>query len=216
VHNDSYQFDVAWTVTPINGEITDATLYLSTLFDLQYKLEVADIPGLLDWVNPYDAPAEVKSSEDNWAVANFTGTQLKDSYLGLYDGTNSVGYAVYFDDLPTWGNIGSLANRQIDALRIVYDFDALAANETVQRSYQTLTLSQSSYPALTKETLQGLFTTKTAPFEVKPRDFRSYIQRDSIGFIVYDRNELDTQIINSKILQLVYSNDRYVIFKILR
>lgn len=216
VHNDSYQFDVAWTVTPINGEITDATLYLSTLFDLQYKLEVADIPGLLDWVNPYDAPAEVKYSEDNWAVANFTGTQLKDSYLGLYDGTNSVGYAVYFDDLPTWGNIGSLANRQIDALRIVYTFDALGTNETVERSYQTLTLSQSSYPALTKESLQGVFTAKTAPFEVKPRDFRSYIKRDSIGFIVYDRNELDTQIINSKILQLVYSNDRYVIFKILR
>jgi hypothetical protein len=215
VRNDSYQCDVSWTVTPINGEITDATLYLSTLFDLQYKFEVADIPGLLDWVNPYDAPAEVKSSENNWAVANFTGADLKASYLGLYDGTNSVGYAVYFDDLPTWGNIGSLANRQIDALRIVYDFDALAANETVERSFQTLTLSQSSYPTLTKESLQSLFTTKTAPFEVTPRDFRTYIEQ-GIGFIVYDRNELDTQIINSKILQLVYSNDRYVIFKILR
>ena len=53
------------------------------------------------------------------------------------------------------------------------------------------------------------------PFTVESRDFRNYIERDSIGFIVYDRNTLDTQIINSKILQLVYSNDRYVIFKIL-
>jgi hypothetical protein len=86
----------------------------------------------------------------------------------------------------------------------------------VERSYQTLTLSKSSYPALTKESLQGLFTAKTEPFNVTPRDFRHYIERDSINFIVYDKNELDTQIINSKILQLVYSNDRYVIFKILR
>ena len=51
---------------------------------------------------------------------------------------------------------------------------------------------------------------------VKSRDFSYYIAANNIGFIVYDKNELDTQMINSKLLQLVYSNDRYVIFKILR
>ena len=123
---------------------------------------------------------------------------------------------MHFTDLPAWGNIGSLPNRQIDAVRFVYNFDSIKEGQTVERSYQTVTLSQSSYPALTRESLQGIFSQTVEPFNVKPRDFRTYIERDSISFIVYDRNQLDTQIINSKILQLIYSNDRYVIFKILK
>lgn len=214
--NSSYPFDVSWTVTPLRGQITNASLYLTTHFDLQYKFDVADIPGLMDWVNPYDAPEPIKTTEETWAAASFASVNLKDNYIGLYDDTNNVGYAFHFTDLPAWGNIGSLGNRQIDAVRLVYSFDSIQEGQTVERSYQTVTLSQTSYPALTRESLQGLFSQTVEPFNVKPRDFRNYIERDSIGFIVYDRNELDTQIINSKILQLIYSNDRYVIFKILK
>lgn len=212
--NSSYPFDVSWTVTPLGGQITNASLYLTTHFDLQFKFDVADIPGLMDWVNPYDAPDPITTTTSDWAAASFAGANLKGGFLGVYDDTNNVGYAMHFTDLPAWGNIGSLPNRQIDAMRFVYNFDSIPAGQTVERSYQTLTLSQSSYPALSRSTLQGILTQKVAPFDVKPSDFRNYIDRDSIGFIVYDRNELDTQIINSKILQLVYSNDRYVIFKI--
>lgn len=212
--NQSYPLDVSWTVTPLKGEITNASLYLTTHFDLQYKFDVADIPGLMSWVNPYDASAPIKTINPNWAAASFAGVNLKDRYIGVYDDTKNVGYAMYFTDLPEWGNIGSLPNRQIDAVRFVYNFDSIAAGQTVERSYQTLTLSQSSYPALSRSTLQGIFSQTVPSFDVVSRDFSDYI-KDKIGFIVYDRNELDTQIINSKILQLVYSNDRYVIFKIL-
>lgn len=215
VQNDSYPFDVSWTVTPLKGQITNASLYLTTHFDLQYKFDVADIPGLMDWVNPYDAPKPITTTTPEWAAASFAGANLKNGYIGLYDDTHNVGYAMHFTDLPEWGNIGSLPNRQIDAVRFVYNFDSIVENQTAERSYQTLTLSQSSYPALTRSTLQGILTEKVALFDVQSRDFRNYIERDSIGFIVYDRNQLDTQIINSKILQQVYSNDRYVIFKIL-
>jgi hypothetical protein len=31
---------------------------------------------------------------------------------------------------------------------------------------------------------------------------------------VYDRNQLDTKLVRSKLLELIYSNDRYVIFKV--
>jgi hypothetical protein len=215
VRNNTYPFDVSWTVTPLRGQITNASLYLTTHFDLQFKFDVADIPGLMDWVNPYDAPEPIKTTDETWAAASFAGANLKDNYLGLYDDTNNVGYAFHFTDLPAWGNIGSLGNRQIDAVRLVYEFDSIAEGQTVERSYQTMTLSQTSYPSLARESLQGLFSQTVQPFTVESRDFRNYIERDSIGFIVYDRNTLDTQIINSKILQLVYSNDRYVIFKIL-
>lgn len=215
VQNTSYPFNVSWTVTPLNGQITNASLYLTTHFDLQYKFDVADIPGLMNWVNPYDAPEPIKTTDPKWAAASFAGANLKDNYIGLYDDTHNVGFALHFTDLPAWGNVGSLPNRQIDAVRFVYNFDSIATGQTVERSYQTVTLSQTSYPSLTRESLQGLFNQTVPQFTVESRDFRNYIERDSIGFIVYDRNELDTQIINSKILQLVYSNDRYVIFKIL-
>jgi hypothetical protein len=63
--------------------------------------------------------------------------------------------------------------------------------------------------------LRGLFAFKPATtFEVSSRDYRDYIRDRNIGFLVYDKNQLDTKIFNCKLLELVYSNDRYVILKI--
>ena len=76
-------------------------------------------------------------------------------------------------------------------------------------------LSKSSYPQLSRDTLQGLLGYPHG-VTVKPRCFSDYLENDNVGFIVYDRNELDPQMINSRMLQLVYSNDRYVIFKIIK
>ena len=140
---------------------------------------------------------------------------LKDSYLGLYDDTNDMAFAFKFIDLPDWGNIGALANRQIDAVRFQYQFNDLTVNQTASRSYQVLTLSKNSYSSLQPDTLQSLFNFKPAQFTVATRDFSDYIAENNIGFIVYDRNQLDPQMIHSKLLQLIYSNDRYVIFKVL-
>jgi hypothetical protein len=222
IQNTSYPLDVSWTLTPLKGQVSDASLYLTTNFDLHWQFDQADIPGLLNWVNPWDAPAPIKTANGNygeqnsWAVASFAGVNLKDNYLGVYDNTNQIGFAFKFVDLPDWGNIGALGNRQIDAVRFQYNFGDVAANQTVMRSYQELSLSGSSYSTLSRDALQGLFGYKNAEFPVKSRDFSYYIAANNIGFIVYDKNELDTQVINSKLLQLVYSNDRYVIFKILR
>ena len=63
--------------------------------------------------------------------------------------------------------------------------------------------------------LKSLFAFKpAATFEVYSRDYRNYIKEFNIGFLVYDKNQLDTKIINCKLLELVYSNDRYIIFRI--
>jgi hypothetical protein len=222
VENTCYPFTVSWTLTPLRTEITNASLYLTTNFDLQYNFDKADIPGLLNWTNPWNAPGPIRTTNgnlgeaDSWAVASFAGVNLKDSYIGLYDDTNDIGYAFKFNDLPDWGNIGALGNRQIDAVRFQYNLGDLAANQTATRSYETLALSKSSYSDLQPSSLQGLFNYTTQPFNVPSRDFSDYIKKDNIGFIVYDKNQLDTQIVNSKILQQVYSNDRYVIFKVLQ
>ncbi len=215
--NTSYPLNISWTLTPLKTEIYNASLYLSTFFDLKYDFDKAQIPQLLDWVNPWDAPASIKTVQGtDWAVASFSSSNLKDKYIGLYDDKDSVAFAFKFNDLPDWGNIGALGNRQIDAVRFQYQFNDLNVNQTVSRSYQVLTMSKNSFPTLSPDTLQGLFNYKPAEFTVAPRDFSDYVKENNIGFIVYDRNQLDTQMIHSKFLQLIYSNDRYVIFKILK
>jgi hypothetical protein len=222
VQNDTYPIDVSWSITPLKGDVSDVTLYLTTFFDLKWNFDKAQIPGLLDWVNPWDAPAPIRTTHEtgtnasDWAVASFANANLKDGYLGLYDDRDDVAFAFNFTDLPDWGNIGALANRQIDAVRFQYQFDSLSVNELVSRSYQVLTLAKNSYPSLQPSTLEGLFDLKVPQFTVATRDFSDYIKENDIGFIVYDRNHLDTQMIHSKLLQLIYSNDRYVIFKILK
>jgi hypothetical protein len=214
--NDSYPLGISWSITPQRSEISNVTLYLSTFFDLQFKFDKAQIPQLLDWVNPWDAPPAITTTHGtDWAVATFSNTSLKDSYLGLYDDSNDIAFAFKFTDLPDWGNIGALANRQIDAVRFQYQFNDLTVNQTASRSYQVLTMSKNSYSPLQPDTLQSLLSLKTAPFIVATRDFSDYIAENNIGFIVYDRNQLDPQMIHSKLLQLIYSNDRYVIFKVL-
>jgi hypothetical protein len=216
VENTSYPLNVSWSLTPIKTEITNASLYLSNFFDLKYKFDKAQIPQLMDWVNPWDAPASIKTTGDGWAVANFNNTDLKDNYVGVYDDTNNVAFAFKFNDTPEWGNIGALGNRQIDAVRFQYQFNDLSVNQTAQRSYQVLSLSKNSFPTLQPDALQDLFNYKPAAFTVVARDFSDYINENNIGFIVYDRNQLDTEMIHSKLLQLIYSNDRYMIFKIIK
>jgi Dolichyl-phosphate-mannose-protein mannosyltransferase len=221
VENTSYPLKVSWSLTPIKSEIVNASLYLSTFLDLKFHFEKAQIPQLLDWVNPWDAPDPIKTVHQtangpDWVVASFAGSNLKDNYIGVYADTNDIAYAFKFNDLPDFGNIGALPNRQIDAVRFQYDFNDLSVNQTASRSYQVLTMSKNSFPTLTPDTLQGLFNFKPAEFTVTARNFSDYIKENQIGFIVYDRNKLDTQMIKSKLLQLIFSNDRYVIFKILK
>jgi hypothetical protein len=216
VQNDSYPLTVSWALTPLKSEVTNVTLYLSTFFDLQFRFDKAQIPQLLDWVNPWDAPQPIRTVGPDWAVASFGNVNLKDNYLGVYDDTNDLAFAFKFNDLPEWGNIGALANRQIDAVRFQYQFSDLNINQTDSRSYQVLTLSKNSFSTLQPDTLQELFSFKPAQFTVASRDFSDYIRENKIGFIVYDRNKLDTQMVHSKLLQLIYSNDRYAIFKIIK
>jgi hypothetical protein len=220
VENTTYPINVSYTLTPLKSEINNATLYLTTFFDLRFSLDKAQIPQLMDWINPWDAPAQIKTTHEtgnnatDWAVANFSSSNLQDSYIGLYDDKNDVAFGFKFNDLPDWGNIGALANRQIDAVRFQYQFNTVSANQTVSRSYQMLTLSKNSYSPLEPSGLMGMFSQNVPAFTVSARDFSDIIRDNGIGFIVYDRNKLDPQMVHSKLLQLIYSNDRYVIFKI--
>jgi hypothetical protein len=169
----------------------------------------------MDWVNPWDVPSKTAQGTE-WAVASFSSSDLKDNYIGLYDSQKDVAFAFKFNDLPDWGNIGALASRQIDAVRFQYQFNELNVNQTVTRQYQVLTFSKNSFPTMQQPNqLESLFNFKPGEFTVSSRDYKDYIAENNIGFIVYDKNQLDTNMVRCKFLELIYSNDRYVIFKIL-
>jgi hypothetical protein len=214
VQNDSYPINVSWAVSPLNSDISNATLYISTYFDLHFNFDEVQIPQLMDWVNPWDMPSKTTHGKE-WAVVSFSSSDLKDNYIGLYDDKNQIAFAFKFNDLPDWGNIGALASRQIDAVRFQYKFNEVNVNQTVTRQYQVLSFAKNSFPALQPNGLESLFNLKPGEFSISTRDYRDYIAENNIEFVVYDKNQLDPKMVHCKFLELIYSNDRYTIFKIL-
>ena len=214
VQNDSYPIDVSWAISPLNSDISNVTLYITNYFDLQFDFEKAQIPQFMDWVNPWDVPSNTPYKNE-WTVASFTGSDLRDNYIGLYDDKNQLAYAFNFTDTPDWGNIGALASKQIDAVRFQYQFNQINANQTVTRQYQVLCLAKNTFPALEPNNLESLFNYKPSQFTVSTRDFMDYIEENNIEFIVYDKNQLNSNMIRCPFLELIYSNDRYDIFKVL-
>ena len=214
VQNDSYPITVTWTLTSLKSNLNYVVLYLSNRFDLSFSFSGAYVPGVLNWENPWDKPSKVQDGE--WAVTDFSRENLTDKYVGIYDDKNQAEFALKFVDIPDSGNIGALTNRQIDALRFQYQFYQLNANQAVSSSYQILTFSQTSFPKTQPpDELVGLFNSKSASaFDVKCRDYASYVKEQNIGFTVYDVQRFDPSLLHSKILQVVYSNNEFVICKI--
>ena len=214
VTNDSFPLNVTWTLSPLVSQISDVSIYVSTSFDLYFSFEEAYIPGVLDWENPWVRPSY--SQGNSWAYVNFSGSILTDQYFGFYDDTDEVVYALKFGELPEWGNVGALASRQIDAFRFQYTFDQIDFNQPASFTYQVLAFSRRSYPEMPdRNELKDMFEFNPRfPFEIKSRDYNDIVRESNIKFILYDKNELDTKIIFSEVLELIYSNDRYVIFKV--
>jgi hypothetical protein len=226
VQNDSFPINISWSISPINGDISAVTLYLTTYFDLHFHFDIAQIPQLLNWVNPWDADSKTTNGEE-WATVDFSNSDIVDHYVGIYDQHKQTAFAFYFTDFPDWGNIGALSNHQIDALRYQYNFNQIGANQTVMRQYQILTLAKDNYPTLQPDDLKNLFNSKVDQFPVLIHNYKEYIAENNIGFIVYEKNQIDDhtglplgssflpQIAQCVFLELVYSNSRYDVFKVL-
>ena len=125
-------------------------------------------------------------------------------------------HCIKFDDLPTSGNVGVLSSGKVDAFRFEYQIPQVKTGSTIEKTYRLLTLSQTSITELTNlAEMNTLFNYKsTEEMEVKCRDFVSIIRDNNIGFTVYDRQQFNPNILNSQWLQLVYSNDKFIICKI--
>lgn len=211
VHNDSYPVDVVWEVTPLRNGIENVTLYVTHNFDLSFSFEQAYIASVLDWKNPWSNPSASEGTD--WAVANFSSEDMADEYVGVYDEENEVVFALKFGDLPVWGNVGALGNMLIDAVRFEYQLDEVKVNQTASLSYQVLTFSRTSLPELQQlGELNGLFESKVASgVAVSFRSYADYMRDLGVKFLVYEKSRFDGKLLNCELLQLVYSNDGYVI-----
>jgi hypothetical protein len=214
VQNDSYPANITWTMTSLKSDLYYVVLYLSYHFDLSFSFSGAYIPGVLNWENPWDRPSKVQDNQ--WAVTDFSGKDLTDKYIGIYDDKDQAEFALKFLDKPDSGSLGALSNHQIDAFRFQYQFYQLNANQTVSSSYQILTFSQTSFPETQPPyELVGMFNSNsTKAFDVKCRDYASFVKEQDIGFSVYDVQRFDPSLLRSKVLQVLYSNNEFVVCKI--
>ena len=61
VQNDSYPINISWNISPLQSDISNVTLYITNYFDLQFTFNKAQIPGFMDWINPWDVPSKMHS-----------------------------------------------------------------------------------------------------------------------------------------------------------
>jgi asparagine N-glycosylation enzyme membrane subunit Stt3 len=212
--NDSYPMTVTWQLSALKNDLTYAKLYLNYYVNPTFTFSKAYVPSVLNWKNPWE---NISKTRNGWGVTDFSIENLvADNYVSIFDQNNKAALGLKFDDLPNAGTVGVLANNNIDAVRFEYHFYKIDANYTVSKTYQLLTFSQSSLPELENLTgMNSLFAFKTAePFKVDCRNFASIIRDNNISFIVYDKQHFDHSLLNSKWIEIVYTNDKYVICKI--
>jgi hypothetical protein len=208
--SDHLPVTVNWTFTPLNSEIKDLHVNISIHFDLSLLFEKAYVPGVLDWESPWNKPSFTEEN-GRWALVYFHPKNLTENYIAVYDQVNRTFYAVKFADLPSMGSIGVLASRQIDALRLRYDFESV--NRTVSFAYSVLNLSEESFQSLSLSDFKELFDLKEN-FKVQFRDYLTYSEEYGIEFLVFEAKRFRRELLNAGTLHLIYSNGEYVICKI--
>jgi len=210
--NNQIPMFVSWIFTPLGGRIENLKFNLSIHFDLYRSFERAYIPGILSWESPWNKPSFVEGNR-KWALVDFNPKSLSKNYVAVYDPLNHIFYAFKFEDYPEWGSIGVLSTNQIDALRLMYSLNN--ADENVSLSYSIVALSEESFRKIDFNLFDEVFTLNiTNDFIVQYRDYFTCAREEGIKFVIFDREKFRNEFLNHGFLQLVYSNNRYVICKI--
>ncbi|MEM2911431.1 MAG: hypothetical protein QW146_02880 [Candidatus Bathyarchaeia archaeon] len=199
-----------WTFTSLNKNINDLKIYLSIHFDLYFSFEKAYVPGVLNWENPWDNPS-FQEENKKWVLTYFSPENLTKNHIAIYDSTNMVLYAVKFANLPSLGSVGALSSKQIDALRLRYDFESV--NQTISFAYWVLNFSAESFQRWNLDNFEELFDFESK-INVHYRDYLTYIKEYQIQFMVFGVENFRIELLNSRLLQLIYSNNKYVVCKI--
>jgi hypothetical protein len=211
VNQTSQLINVKWSFTA-NADLLDAKMriysYMSPALDFQGAL----IPGLLQWQNPWDNPTRT-DPQNNWAVVEYFPDSLKDDFVALRDSKNGRLAVVKFDALPEWLNVGALKNRNIDAVRLGYEFDALAKNETrqVSLSFAVVSFEPNHFELGTEEALKQFLNAKTHLI-IQARDFLTYIGSFNIEFAVVSAQQLPVDAGWTRTRDLIYYDGKLAVY----
>jgi hypothetical protein len=210
--NNQIPMFVDWVFTPLSGGIENLKFNLSIHFDLYRSFEKAYIPGILNWESPWNKPSFVERNR-KWALVDFNPKNLSKNYVAVYDPLNRIFYAFKFENYPEWGSIGVLSTNQIDALRLMYSLNNVDKN--VSLSYSIVAFSEESFRKIDFNSFDEVFTLNIINnFTVQYRDYLTCAREEGIKFLVFDRDKFRNEFLNNGFLQLVYSNNRYVLCKI--
>lgn len=209
--NAKIPFYINWTLKPLCAEIKNASFHLSIHFDLYRSFERAYVPEILNWESPWNKPSYIEGDRE-WALVDFNPETLSENYVAFQDPTNGVFYAFQFEDHPNWGSIGVLSTKQIDALRLRYDLGDV--NKEVSLTYSFAAFSEESYNVNLDEFDEVFNLEMGGNFTVQYRDYLTCAKEMAIQFLIFDKEKFRNEFLNSNFLQLVYSNDLYVICKV--
>lgn len=195
---------VNWTFTPLSHEFTNLLIHLSIHFDLNLLFNLTYVPGVFNWGNPWDKP----TSHDlnyTWVLTGFDTQAMPGDSIAIYDPTNRIFFAIKFLDVPYYANIGALASKQIDALRLFYKFKNLA--KPLSFTYLIVNLSEESVnpKKINLEDFRELFEL-IGDFTIQERNYISFMYDYNIRFLVFSRDQFRTELLNSRCISLIYSN----------
>lgn len=203
---------VCWTFSPKLVGIENLQLNLSMHFDLYRSFEKAYIPGILRWQSPWEQPSFIEGNR-KWAIVNFHPKNLPKKQVAFYDPLNGILVAFNFEDTPEWGSVGVLATNQIDALRLRYTIGNIS--DTASISYSIIAFSEESFQKVDLNQIEESFNMEVQEnFVVQFRDYKTHIKEKNIRFLVFEKEKFRKEFLNYDFLQLLYSNDRYVVCKV--
>lgn len=208
--NGSIPFKVTWFFACGDEHFRELSILLSLHFDLNFAFNVTYIPGILQWENPLKKALPFMVEGRNWTTYNFSPADLPEDYVVFRDPVKGVYCALKFDDVPCLASIGVLSTGQIDAFRLNYSSKIV---DEFAFSYRLLTFSEESFREFSLQNFKDLFNVQTGiPFY--SRDYVTLIKTHKVKFLAFERCRFRNELINSGLLQLVYSTDNYVICKI--
>ncbi|MEM2711075.1 MAG: hypothetical protein QXY46_04280 [Candidatus Bathyarchaeia archaeon] len=199
-----------WTFIPLTHDIDHLLIHLSIQFDLNLSFNLTYVPGVFEWGNPWNWPT---SHGDNyrWVLTGFDTKTMPNRNIAVYDPKNKVLFAIKFLDVPNYGNIGALDSRQIDALRLFYEYENVTCPVTF--TYLTINLSEESITKLRLDEFQEIFDWRGS-FTVSCRDYTTFTKERNIHFLVFNRDNFRSELLNTRRLSLIYLNKNCTVCKV--
>jgi len=205
---------INWTFSPLCSGIEFLYFNLSIHFDPFRSFENAYLPGILNWESPWNNPTYVEGNR-KWAVVDFHPKNLPKNYVAIHDPVNGIFYAFKFETCPVWGSLGVLSTNKIDALRLKYSFDGESQKPSI--SYLVSSFSVESFSKVDVKAFEKVFSVNfTDNFFVVYRDYRTCARDNNVQFVVFDKEKFRVEFLNHDFLQLVFSNNQYIVCKVKR